>query len=464
MDRRIDPLTGRPSVIVGSRQARPNLPSTSCPFCPGGLEAPEATTTSSGSPTAGPPCPTSAARWCCTPRTTTPSSGSSASTGRRKVVDLWAERTAALGARDDVDYVLVFENRGPEVGATIAHPHGQIYAFDEVPPAAARRAARRRPRRARRGRRGAGRERVERLALLGSGRRRPGPTSCCSPRTRGRRARRRRLRPRRPGDGADRRRSPDSTSSSTVPMPYMMWIHQRPTDGGSCARTRVHLHIAPLLRSPGIPRFVAVRGTRQRGVLQPGRARRRCRAAPGLPRGSVSPAHDRHERVGPGQRTRAGEPDRRPHRLHGRARAAHGDRFRTTVVGRTRRATASPSLGRGAGRGVDRAPGDGPVGGGACLGALRRRRRRRARRSRRSASTLGRARSGRIGHLHHPRRCRALLQRRARGRGRAGARRHRRPRRAGPPLPAPPSSAPVGVPCGIMDQLASPPAGRVTHC
>src|SRR6185312_12204202 len=31
------------------------------------------------------------------------------------------------------DYVLVFENRGAAVGATIAHPHGQIYAFEFVP-------------------------------------------------------------------------------------------------------------------------------------------------------------------------------------------------------------------------------------------------------------------------------------------------------------------------------------------
>ena len=54
--------------------------------------------------------------------------------GARRVVDLWAERTAALGARDDIAYVLVFENRGAEVGATITHPHGQIYAFDSVPP------------------------------------------------------------------------------------------------------------------------------------------------------------------------------------------------------------------------------------------------------------------------------------------------------------------------------------------
>ena len=53
----------------------------------------------------------------------------------RKIVDLWAERTSALYQRDDIEYVLIFENRGPDVGATIHHPHGQIYAFGYVPPA-----------------------------------------------------------------------------------------------------------------------------------------------------------------------------------------------------------------------------------------------------------------------------------------------------------------------------------------
>ncbi len=41
----VDPLTGRHVTIVGHRQARPNLPSEACPFCPGGLEAPEPYTT-----------------------------------------------------------------------------------------------------------------------------------------------------------------------------------------------------------------------------------------------------------------------------------------------------------------------------------------------------------------------------------------------------------------------------------
>ena len=36
--------------------------------------------------------------------------------------------------------MLVFESRGPEVGATIHHPHGQIYAYPFVPPAPRREA------------------------------------------------------------------------------------------------------------------------------------------------------------------------------------------------------------------------------------------------------------------------------------------------------------------------------------
>ncbi len=56
----------------------------------------------------------------------------------RKVVDVWADRTVELLGRPEIEYVLVFENRGREVGATIDHPHGQIYGYPFVPPAPAR--------------------------------------------------------------------------------------------------------------------------------------------------------------------------------------------------------------------------------------------------------------------------------------------------------------------------------------
>ncbi len=54
------------------------------------------------------------------------------------VVDVWADRTVALGRRGDVAYVFPFENRGAEVGVTLQHPHGQIYAYPFVPPVAVR--------------------------------------------------------------------------------------------------------------------------------------------------------------------------------------------------------------------------------------------------------------------------------------------------------------------------------------
>jgi UDPglucose--hexose-1-phosphate uridylyltransferase len=47
---------------------------------------------------------------------------------------VWRHRYQELGARDDVQYVLIFENRGIEVGATLEHPHGQIYGYPFLPP------------------------------------------------------------------------------------------------------------------------------------------------------------------------------------------------------------------------------------------------------------------------------------------------------------------------------------------
>ena len=52
----------------------------------------------------------------------------------RLVVDVWAERTAELGAIAGVEQVYCFENHGEEIGVTLSHPHGQIYAYPFVPP------------------------------------------------------------------------------------------------------------------------------------------------------------------------------------------------------------------------------------------------------------------------------------------------------------------------------------------
>ena len=50
------------------------------------------------------------------------------------LVDVWADRYDELGSHDYVDYVLIFENKGEAVGVTLDHPHGQIYAFPFIPP------------------------------------------------------------------------------------------------------------------------------------------------------------------------------------------------------------------------------------------------------------------------------------------------------------------------------------------
>ncbi|MFD0144552.1 MULTISPECIES: galactose-1-phosphate uridylyltransferase [unclassified Streptomyces] len=50
------------------------------------------------------------------------------------VLDAWTDRTAELAERPGVAQVYCFENRGAEIGVTLGHPHGQIYAFPYVTP------------------------------------------------------------------------------------------------------------------------------------------------------------------------------------------------------------------------------------------------------------------------------------------------------------------------------------------
>lgn len=55
-----------------------------------------------------------------------------------RIVDVWADRYLDLGGRHDIAYVFIFENRGLAVGVTLDHPHGQIYGCPDVPPRARR--------------------------------------------------------------------------------------------------------------------------------------------------------------------------------------------------------------------------------------------------------------------------------------------------------------------------------------
>lgn len=51
-----------------------------------------------------------------------------------RLIRVWTDRYAELGRLDFVRYVLIFENKGAVIGVTLTHPHGQIYAFPFIPP------------------------------------------------------------------------------------------------------------------------------------------------------------------------------------------------------------------------------------------------------------------------------------------------------------------------------------------
>lgn len=250
---RVDRHTGLRTYVVGSRQDRPNLPSATCPFCPGGLEAPEPYEVR-WFPNRWPAMPDGRCEMVLYTPEHDATFWSLGVSGARKVIDLWAERSAALGARPDIAYVLVFENRGPEVGATIPHPHGQIYAFDFVPELPLRELEHG----------DVFAEPGERLVATAPGWRAWVPEAPIFPYA---------LMlvpeahvPDLPSlDEAGR----EGLAALLVDVlerldrlfnaetPYMLWIHQRPFDGGDWPLARLHVEIVSLWRAPEVPRYVA---------------------------------------------------------------------------------------------------------------------------------------------------------------------------------------------------------------
>ncbi|HUV11103.1 MAG TPA: galactose-1-phosphate uridylyltransferase [Acidimicrobiia bacterium] len=278
-EQRLDVLTGDWVAISGHRQGRPNLPSTACPFCVGGVEAPEpydVRVFENRWPALAPGArlqidgdtTTTPARGAAEVVLYTPdheaSMASLGEVGVRKVIDVWAQRTAALLERDEIEYVLIFENRGRDVGATIDHPHGQIYAFASIPPVPARELAVA-------AERGCPlctdvtREADAATRVVHDGDAWLGWVPFASPWPYGLA-----LAPRAHVDGLpaldDAARDGLARAlvdvlgrydalfdAAAAPFPYMLWVHQSPGD----ADAHLHVHLAPPWRSPGVPRYVA---------------------------------------------------------------------------------------------------------------------------------------------------------------------------------------------------------------
>jgi UDPglucose--hexose-1-phosphate uridylyltransferase len=186
------------------------------------------------------------------------------------IVEVWADRTRELGAREDVEYVFPFENRGVEVGVTLHHPHGQIYAYPFVPPIPARELEQQRAHLAERGR-GLLAELIE--AELADGRRMlyTGGEAVAWLPAFARYPYEVWIAPRRPAEtvagltGAER--SDFARALKTVllkydklwdrPFPYVLVFHQAPTDGRPHPEAHLHIEIYPPLRMPHRLKYLA---------------------------------------------------------------------------------------------------------------------------------------------------------------------------------------------------------------
>ncbi|MCO5232017.1 MAG: galactose-1-phosphate uridylyltransferase [Chitinophagales bacterium] len=149
---RWNPLLNTWTIIAANRQNRPNMPKGYCPFCPGDdkkisedydvlIYPNDFSALSDGIDGDWEPSndlfQSSVAKGACEVILYSSNHYTQlhelSDTHVGKLVDLWAERFDYYKAHTLVKYVYEFENRGKEVGVTMPHPHGQLYAFPYVP-------------------------------------------------------------------------------------------------------------------------------------------------------------------------------------------------------------------------------------------------------------------------------------------------------------------------------------------
>lgn len=148
---RWNPLVKWWVMVASGREKRPLSPKKSCPFCPGSEKVPR-TYDVMAYPNDWPilsPQPPEVTEDTSAMFRKTQSFGKcevilyspdhNATLGElpdaniRKLIDLWVDKYNEMRSMDIVKYVFIFENRGEEIGATIDHPHGQMYGFPFIP-------------------------------------------------------------------------------------------------------------------------------------------------------------------------------------------------------------------------------------------------------------------------------------------------------------------------------------------
>jgi UDPglucose--hexose-1-phosphate uridylyltransferase len=185
------------------------------------------------------------------------------------VVRLWRDRTAELGAREGIDHVLIFENKGSLVGTSNPHPHCQIYAGNMIYGLTAREAES-----GRRHHRSTGRYLAPDIAA----READSPRFICGNDSFiacvpwfARYAYEVLVLPRRQVhsltalDGRGLADLAEVMREVTIrydnlwrmPMPYVMAVHQAPTDGGDHAAHPFHIEFHPPLRKPDTLKYLA---------------------------------------------------------------------------------------------------------------------------------------------------------------------------------------------------------------
>lgn len=156
------PLQEEWVAVASHRQVRPislgkakaGVKQPSCPFCPGGAEGLNAPyefavfenkfpsfNRNSDAPSLGKPGDLYRAgpgRGICEVVLYSPRHDSTLAEESRenigKLVEVWRDRYIELGKLPFIKYVYEFENKGAVIGVTLQHPHGQIYAFPYIPP------------------------------------------------------------------------------------------------------------------------------------------------------------------------------------------------------------------------------------------------------------------------------------------------------------------------------------------